>query len=359
MKSFGPDKQLATAALKKMQSDIAAAKAAGKDWAGLKEVVGARKPKTFEEAAKDYMEERANFKASSISSYTTIFRSRLIPAFGKRALSEITPSELKKYQAALSKEGLSPARINTIMQLFRSVMKQAADEGVVKHDPTRSVKRVQEPKVDIDPLSPEELKLALAAIKPHFQPLFITLAYTGARPNELLALRWGDIDWVKKEISITKGRVRGKEGLPKTRSSGRVIPMPEIVEDALKSLRERPIESLTEHVFLNLRGKPIDKNLDLIWKNALRKAGLRHRPSYQLRHTFATQRIVEGFPLPYVAKLLGHTTMDTLIRHYAGWIDSATAEYNDKLRQTVGKGIEIPAVSQKVLHGSKTQKRQS
>lgn len=278
VKSFGPDKQLANAALKKMQSDIASSKAAGKDWAGLDNVLNARKPKTFTEAASDYMEERTNFKSSSISSYKSIFRSRLIPSFGSMALKDITPSILKKYQASLAAEGLSPARVNTIMQLMRSVLKQATDEGMVEKDPSRSVKRVQEPKVNIDPLSTQELAVVISAIKPHYQPLFITLAYTGARPNELLALRWSDIDWARKEISITKGRVRGKEGLPKTKSSGRIIPMPEIVEIALKSVKARTVESLTEHVFLNLRGKPIDKNLDLIWKNALRKAGLRHRP---------------------------------------------------------------------------------
>jgi integrase len=55
--------------------------------------------------------------------------------------------------------------------------------------------------------------------------IFVTLAYTGARPNELQALRFRDIDWVNKTISITKGRVRGVDGKPKTKSSIRTIPI--------------------------------------------------------------------------------------------------------------------------------------
>lgn len=350
--AVGTDKKLADVALKKKQQEISAAKAAGKEWTGLKEIVAARKPKTFQQAADDYLAERAHFKTSSLKSYTAILRSRLLPVFGACALSDITSSDLRKYQASLMKEGMSPSRTNTIMQLLRSIMKQEADEGLLKHDPTRSVKRVEEPKAEIDPLSQEELDLALAAIRPHFRPLFTCLAYTGARPNELLALRWSDIDWKQETITISKGRVRGAEGTPKTKSSGRVLPMPEIVVDALKEVRQRDVQALSDHVFLNNRGKPIDKNLDLVWRRALARAGLRHRPSYQLRHTFATQRIMDGFPIPYVAKLLGHSTIDTLVRHYAGWIDNATAEYNERLKSTVGK----VQVAQKVTQPQRLSK---
>ncbi|MFX7776418.1 tyrosine-type recombinase/integrase, partial [Acinetobacter baumannii] len=70
-----------------------------------------------------------------------------------------------------------------------------------------------------------------------------------------------------------------------------------------------------------------------MWARALKAAGIRHRPSYQLRHTFATQCIIKGLPLPYVAKVLGHSTIDTLIRHYAGWVDNVTKEHDEILKQ--------------------------
>lgn len=100
----------------------------------------------------------------------------------------------------------------------------------------------------MDPLEESDLELALAHIDDHYRPLFTTLAFTGARPNELLALRWGDIDWVSREIKISKGLVRGNEGEPKTESSKRTIPMVPRVELELKALRR--IENIDAQVDL-------------------------------------------------------------------------------------------------------------
>jgi hypothetical protein len=52
------------------------------------------------------------------------------------------------------------------------------------------VRRITEDKADIAPLSISELELALASVDSHYRTLFITLAFTGAKPNEHLALRW-------------------------------------------------------------------------------------------------------------------------------------------------------------------------
>jgi len=54
------------------------------------------------------------------------------------------------------------------------------------------------------------------------------------------------------------------------------------VEQALLELKARQtLLDMDRHVFLNKAGKPIEKGLDQVWAKALKKAGLRHRPSYQ------------------------------------------------------------------------------
>ena len=329
-RSVGTEYSKALAVQKHLEDQIAKAKASGKAWTGLEDIEKEENGKTFGVASKDYLEERADKKPSTIAAYTYILKSHLLPAFGNVAMNKITGSELRKYQAKLGKT-CSPSRVNTIMQLLISIMGQAYREGDIEKDATKSIKRVQEPKVKIDPLSEEELTLFLSKVDQHYRPIFTALAYTGARPNEMQALRWGDLDWQKKSLSISKGRVRGHEGLPKTKSSERVIPMVPIVENTLSALRESKLRDVGDHVFVGKTGVPIDKHLDRIWTRGLKKAGLRHRPSYQLRHTFATHCLMKGLPLPYVARLLGHSTMDTTIRHYASWVDSATAEHDNRL----------------------------
>jgi integrase len=346
-KVLGPDRHKALKVNAAVKQDIKEKRLSKQDWTGaewFKKAPG--KPRTFADEAQAYLDERANYKASSLTSYRSILNGYLLPSFGDVPIKDLTSSRLRKYQSVLSAhktsggQTLSPSRVNTIMQLLRSILKQAENEGAIDRDPSKGVRRLQEAKSKIDPLDDGELDLALSCVSKHFQPFFIAQAFTGARPNELQALRWSDIDWKKKQISITKGRVRGSEGLPKTAAGDRLIPLLPPVERSLLALLQARQESELvrfkedDYVFTNKAGNPIDKHLDEVWRRALRKAGLRHRPSYQLRHTFVTRCIIQNMPLPYIAKLIGHSTIDTLVRHYAGWIDAATSQYEQKLRST-------------------------
>lgn len=339
-KVIGSDKKLAELALAQVKLEIKKSKLAGQGWDGFEKFSKAAKPRTFGDAAIDYIEERADYKQSTIKAYGYILNQALLPAFGRLPLKEITDSRLRKFQVELGTQKttggkvLSQSRINTVMQLMRSILGQEKRAGRIDRNPSEAVRRLDEPKAKIDPLTDEELNLVLSCVTPHYRAFFTALAYTGARPNEMQALRWSDIDWRSKKISITKGRVRGHEGLPKTASGDRVIPMMPQIENELLLLKQSKVVSLDDYVFTNRNGKPIDKHMDEVWKRALKKAGLRHRPSYQLRHTFVTRCIIQNLPIPYIAKLIGHSTIDTLIRHYAGWIDSATTQYEQKLRDS-------------------------
>ena len=256
--------------------------------------------------------------------------------------AELQKTLLKKHKAGLTTyQPMSARRVNTVMQLLRTVCAQAVIDDKIQRDPTLSVKRVKLTKSDVDPLSREELEVALAAIPVHYQPIFITLAFTGARPNELLALRWGDVDWQKKLLDINKGRVRGVEGPPKTKAGVRKIPMSAQVIDTLRTLKESTMRSIDGYVFTKPDGKPIDKHLDRIWNAALRKAHVRPRKSYQLRHTFATHCIEKGVPFNEIMRVLGHASLDSLIRNYAGYIKDTVSDRDDKIR-AVFDGLSLP-----------------
>lgn len=317
-----------------IRNDLLLAKRVDEGWESFAKLKKAQRPRTFAEAAADYMIGRAGGKASSIRSYSNIFKQRLLPEFGRVFLKDITDLRVRAFQVKLAQSlkckgeqnVLSPRRVNNIMQLLNSVLEQEFKNGNIARNPCLGIKKRQEPKRKIRPFSDEELQRALSFIPLHYRPFFIVLANTGARPNELHALRWSDIDWSKKTISITKGRVRGQEGLPKTQAGEREIPMTPPVEEALRELAKRQLVSQQGFIFITKKGTPIDDHIDRFWRSALRKAKIPHRPSYTLRHTFVTRCINNGLPLLYIAKLIGHSTIDTLIRHYSEWIESATKD---------------------------------
>lgn len=323
-KSCGTDKRTAELALAEIKKRITTAKAIG-DWSGMEEITAAKNYKTFDEAAKEYMLSLDDPKPSTLTSYNNILQCHLLPSFGKSLPRQISEDEIRRFQNELRTRGLSERRVNCIVQLLRSILAKCVKQKLIKSNPADDVKRIREPNADIDPLSREEIDIALAHVDAHFRPLFTCLAWTGARPNELLALRWGSIDWRRQQIQIKLGRVRGKEALPKSRASERVIPALPPVMAALEELKHRPVRSSTDHVFVGKKGEPINKHLDRIWTRALKHAGLRHRPSYQLRHTFASIALEQGASPGWVSKVLGHGSMEITFRHYARFINDASA----------------------------------
>lgn len=130
--------------------------------------------------------------------------------------------------------------------------------------------------------------------------------------------------------------MRGKEGTTKTRSSNRIIYMLSVVKETLLALKQAPTVHLDGYVFLTKKGQPDDKHVDREWRTALKKAKVRHRPSYQLRHTFASICLQNGIQPTWVAKMLGHSTPQFTFKHYARFIDDATAFNQNRLENYIG-----------------------
>ena len=187
-KSYGPDKKAAELALAEVKKHIAVGRAFD-DWAGLEQLVTPKSRKTFGEAAEAYMDEKAQHKKSTVMTYRDILDSHLLPEFKDTEIPKISEERIAKFQASLLRRNLSARRVNSIIQLLRSILKVCVRRRVIKENPADNVDRITEPKTDIDPLSRDELELALSNVDPFFRPLFTSLAWTGARPNELLALR--------------------------------------------------------------------------------------------------------------------------------------------------------------------------
>ena len=59
------------------------------------------------------------------------------------------------------------------------------------------------------------------------------------------------------------------------------------------------------------------------WKKAQKELGMHHRVSYQTRHSYATMYLMKGANPMWVADQLGHSNMNTLLKHYAKWIDNS------------------------------------
>lgn len=292
----------------------------------------------FDTFATAWIEEhRSAWKASTRQQYEQILKSQLRPAFADVRVSAITESRVRQLLTELQDAGLSARRINLTLLVLKMIVRTAARRRLLRDDPTEHVRSLREPKTEVDPLDPESVLAFLGACPVWWRPYFTVAFWTGARPNELAALRWSDVDHVRGLLRIRLGRYRGHEGPPKTASSVRDIDLLPAVVAALKVQKAQQAaerlkdgrgapEQGQDYVFTGPAGGFLNVNAlrDRVWYPALVKAKLSRRTMYQTRHTFASNALAAGEAPSWVAAMLGHASPEMLFSVYARFIPNRT-----------------------------------
>lgn len=143
---------------------------------------------------------------------------------------------------------------------------------------------------------------------------------TGVRyPSELIGIKWGDIDFRRRTISIT-GRKRGNK---RTRVDT-LIPMTDRVRDILLTLKDRPgiTSDDGDYVFVNNKGERV-VSFHKYWKGVLKHLGIdTDYTIYSLRHLFATRLIKRpDISIKLISEMLGHADTTMVQRVYGRFID--------------------------------------
>ncbi len=270
-----------------------------------------------------------------------IIEGRLVPHFGAALVSAITEEAVEHFLAELlrvtvgapaRRRKLSPRRVNITLQVLRQSLDRAVKRGWLEANPARAVALVRAEKTEVLPLTLAELRQLLdrGLPTPELRRYVTVACFTGLRPSEQLGLQWGDVDWTRRSLSVRRARSRWtrdavRSDRVKTVASAREVAMLPLVEQTLQAQRAAS-QLRSAYVFPNRDGGPMDlTNLrERIWRAALQRAGLRHRALYQTRHTFATLMLQAGEDIGWVATMLGHTSIEMVIRHYHRFIPNLT-----------------------------------
>lgn len=152
---------------------------------------------------------------------------------------------------------------------------------------------------------------AVQKTDPRWYPFFLCALRTGMRLGELCALRWDDLDFVKGQIHVVWSFTHGKVDSPKN-GRGRVVPMSPQLAAALKAHRHLrgPL------VFCREDGSHLTRdNVKHPFDRATRRAGVRAIRIHDMRHSFASQLVMEGVPLTAVKEYLGHRELEMTMRY--------------------------------------------
>jgi integrase len=350
--------------------------------------------KTFKDAAEQFQREyeiitQGQRSPVYVEGQKRRLKVHLLPFFGDKGLSEITPGLVQEYrihrlQGSMEKYGRPPAR-NTMHQeivTLRQTLKTAVRHGWMHYLPDLSEPYGASGKISHRAwFSPDEYKKLYEATRkrarepkiPRYKweceqlhDYVLLMANTGLRPDEAKRLEFRDVTIVEDEDTdetILEIEVRGKRGVGYCKSmTGAVRPF-----ERLQSRKRPPHANGNGRTGVNPNGKADDpdawtlpKPTDLIFpkthrelfKTVLEEEELRTdregrpRTAYSLRHTYICLRLMEGADIYQIAKNC-RTSVEMVEKFYAAHIktslDAAAINVKKpKRKKAGGKGKSKP-----------------
>jgi len=287
------------------------------------------KPLTVREFYERWIEKKKPpfIRLSLQRAYEQTFKKNTLPFMAQMELNSITVETLENFRFHLVHErklSLKTAR-NIIDGSLRAMIRdcgQRIDRNPFNDLPPNWWPRL--PQREPDPYTEVERDAILnyyRANRPWSAYAFVCFRfYTGTRPSEVVALKWGSVDLQSGKAMVTVSRHLGQENATKTRASRRTITLLPNVRDVLKTILPLHVEPNT-YVFTDGQGRPIDQSEfnRCSFQPVLRVLNLRPRPFYNTRHTFISIGLTIGCNPKWIAEQTG-TSLQMIQEHYGKYI---------------------------------------
>ena len=283
---------------------------------------------------------------------------QIVPYIGALKIDKVTRDHVQTLINRLyQKEGLSYSSVKKVYIALNSCYKHALISDLVTKNPCLGITlpSLAERTKQVFPLSTDEVELMkkeLSKVAENGDPIyyygdaFLLILNTGLRMGEALSLRWDDVDFYNKTITVSKNNVLAKkrdlegksiggyeiktQNSTKTYSGSRVIPINRSAEEALLALKDK---NDTPHVIVNNRQKTVlPSNFERSFHAVLRNAGVDGDYGiHALRHTFASILFSKGVDVKIVSKLLGHSSVKITYDIYVHLFEKDVSHVTDVL----------------------------
>lgn len=272
-----------------------------------------------------------------------------IEAIGNKLVDQIVSRDVEKWvYQKMQVENVSYSGVRVYKSALDCFFDWCQQNDFSRKNPSRVVKIKRENNPDADnkeifPFSAEDIEIIKKGImnpknkkrgnnREQFYNFFMIAITTGMRPGEMIALTWDDVSFKKTDafpygsVHITKSKSQGQAlKSPKTEAGNRHHALS---EEARKhfDLQRRLTGLLGKHVFVATQKgpyqyKPYQSSMQMtnrMWNETIYRfcPGVEYRPFYQCRHTYVSNLVANGVPLPIIARQVGHVNTRILLENY-------------------------------------------
>lgn len=276
-------------------------------------------------------------RPNTVRNYRERYQKNISKVIGKMMLVDVKPIHCQKIFSDMADEGYKTTTMyQTRIALF-NMLEFAKENDIIIHNPCKK-------SVRSDMGKPSDKKEALEIAEQQtfleyaegqsYENQYRFILQTGLRTGELVGLKWEDIDFDKKTMTISRSMEfrhstgAWRVGEPKSSSGYRTIPL---TNEAIRILKDQKVKNShlkvtpiewREYVFLCRKGTPIkNSTYDTALYKICNKAGIKPFAMHILRHTFATRCIEGGMKPKTLQKILGHSNIGITMNLYVTTTD--------------------------------------
>lgn len=253
---------------------------------------------------KEYIQEKQ--KQSTIKSNDCNFR-RILDFFGNMELNKIEYSDIIKFKNTIDFKSVFSISLSYLRTAFNHA--EICNLRSQHSNPCFHVKGVSSKKrvrylsdIELSNLTQHlEYQIKNGRRSSHLYFALLCLIYTGQRKNEIVQLKWEDVDLDKKIAQLHDSKT-GK----------RVIILN---DEALFILNRVPRIQNNPYIFCSTNSNSYIKNIDSTWDIIRANLNLNDVRIHDLRHTFASVAINNGIDRYELSQLLGHSNFNSTERY--------------------------------------------
>ncbi|KAA1429655.1 site-specific integrase [Mycolicibacter arupensis] len=318
---------------------------------------------TFATVAEPWFESKSGLKPKTRAGYRSLLDVVVLPRWKDTPLRDITHADIQAWVHTLATDptarqrkatrsrseheakGLSAARVVQAYQVLDQVLRYAVRARFISLNPADGIQLPRKAVPEKTSLTHDQVR-KLADAADELRTMVYVLSYGGLRYGEMAALRVGDVDTIRRRLTVARSvtavaKLGMVEGTTKTHQT-RSVPLPAFVMDLVADQIDG--RAPTELVFPHSDSRWIPRDwFALRLEKACAASGLTEITPHTLRHTAGSLALASGASVVTVQKLLGHqspiTTMNVYAHQLPDDFDNLSAALDSAVRQAVNAGV--------------------